>query len=278
MTSLVIAAVILIVIMLAFIFILFRNIIRRMDDNAKKYFVNKMQGYDYILEEKQDKLEKIKAEITQLEESNKNILKSTDDDEEFNEEIHKNEKHQKKYEKDEDILLRRETNEQINYNLNVPDYRETQFFNNYKEVRQAFTINNEKIIKDFIAKHKNLKEEKEYKALKKLRGKFDQDTIYGCLTLDKKEQKELLEEALTATEKKLVKLKELSEYPNFSVETLVKYIDDRTEEIDPTVYIYTNVLDKKYEDIDKNIVNKQYNNMSEGIIIKYRNKIYDYSI
>ena len=278
MTSLVIAAVILIVIMLAFIFIHFRNIIKRMDDNAKKYFVNKMQGYDYILEEKQDKLEKIKAEITQLEESNKNILKSTDDDEEFNEEIHKSEKHQKKYEKDEDILLRRETNEQINYNLNVPDYRETQFFNNYKEVRQAFTINNEKIIKDFIAKHKNLKEEKEYKALKKLRGKFDQDTIYGCLTLDKKEQKELLDEALTATEKKLVKLKELSEYPNFSVETLVKYIDDRTEEIDPTVYIYTNVLDKKYEDIDKNIVNKQYNNMSEGIIIKYRNKIYDYSI
>ncbi len=278
MTSLVIAAVILIVIMLAFIFILFKNIIRRMDDNAKKYFVNKMQGYDYILEEKQEKLEKIKAEITQLEETNKNILKTTDDDEEFNKEMHKSENYQKKYEKDEDIPLRRETNEQINYNLNVPDYRETQFFNNYKEVRQAFTINNEKIIKDFIAKHKNLKEEKEYRALKKLRGKFDQDTIYGCLTLDKKSQKELLEEALTATEKKLVKLKELSEFPNFSVETLVKYIDDRAEEIDPTIYIYTNVLDKKYENIDKNIVNKQYNNMSEGIIIKYRNKIYDYSI
>lgn len=277
MTSLVIAAVILIVIMLAFIFILFKNIIRRMDDNAKKYFVNKMQGYDYILEEKQEKLEKIKAEITQLEETNKNILKTTDD-EEFNKEMHKSENYQKKYEKDEDIPLRRETNEQINYNLNVPDYRETQFFNNYKEVRQAFTINNEKIIKDFIAKHKNLKEEKEYRALKKLRGKFDQDTIYGCLTLDKKSQKELLEEALTATEKKLVKLKELSESPNFSVETLVKYIDDRAEEIDPTIYIYTNVLDKKYENIDKNIVNRQYNNMSEGIIIKYRNKIYDYSI
>ena len=88
----------------------------------------------------------------------------------------------------------------------------------------------------------------------------------------------MLEEALTATEKKLVKLKELSESPNFSVETLVKYIDDRAEEIDPTIYIYTNVLDKKYENIDKNIVNRQYNNMSEGIIIKYRNKIYDYSI
>lgn len=279
MTSLVIAAVILTVIMLAFIFILFRNIIRKMDDNAKKYFVNKMQGYDYILEEKQEKLEKIKKEINELEESNSNILKSTDENIEFNKEIHKNnEKIQKKYEEDEDIPLKREIRQPINYNLNVPDYRETQFFNNYKEVRQAFTINNEKIIKDFIAKHKNLKEEKEYKSLKKLRGKFDQDTIYGCLTLDKKEQKELLEEALTATEKKLVKFKELSENPDFSVETLIKYIDDRKEKIDPTIYIYTNVLDKKYEAMDSNIVNKQYNNMSEGIIIKYRNKIYDYSI
>ena len=37
MTKLVVAAGILIVIMLAFIFILFKNIIKRMDENAKKY-------------------------------------------------------------------------------------------------------------------------------------------------------------------------------------------------------------------------------------------------
>ena len=62
------------------------------------------------------------------------------------------------------------------------------------------------------------------------------------------------------------------------METLIKYLYDRKEKIDPTIYIYTNVLEKKYEAMDSNIVNKQYNNMSEGIIIKYRNKIYDYSI
>ena len=36
--------------------------------------------------------------------------------------------------------------------------------------------NNEKIIKEFIAEHKNLKEEKEYKSLEKLRKKFDEET------------------------------------------------------------------------------------------------------
>ena len=66
MTNLIIAAVVLIVIMLVFIFILFKNIIKRMDENAKKYFVNKMQDYDYILEEKQAKLEEIKSEISEI--------------------------------------------------------------------------------------------------------------------------------------------------------------------------------------------------------------------
>ncbi len=75
MTNLIIAAVILIVIMLVFIFILFKNIIKKMDDNAKKYFVNKMQDYDYILEEKQAKLEEIKNEIDEIKSENRNILR-----------------------------------------------------------------------------------------------------------------------------------------------------------------------------------------------------------
>ena len=271
MTNLIIAAVILIVIMLVFIFILFKNIIKRMDENAKKYFVNKMQDYDYILEEKQAKLEEIKNEIREIKAENQNILKDDDEINNFTEKRKDNE------DTFEDIQ-RRETHEEIKYNLNVPDYRETQFFNNYKEVRKVFTVNNEKIIKEFIADHKNLKEEKEYKSLSKLRNKFDEETIYGCLTLSYNDQISILKETLTATEKKLVNFEELSSKEKFNVEDLIKYIDSRMEQIDPTICIYTNVLDKKYEDIDSNIITKQYNNMSEGIIIKYRNKIYDYSI
>ena len=166
MTNLIIAAVVLIVIMLVFIFILFKNIIKRMDENAKKYFVNKMQDYDYILEEKQAKLEEIKSEISEIKAENRNILK---DDEEYETGDYSNKKNNDIYENSP----RRDTYEEVKYNLNVPDYRETQFFNNYKEVRKVFTVNNEKIIKEFIAEHKNLKEEKEYKSLEKLRKKFD---------------------------------------------------------------------------------------------------------
>ena len=56
MLELVIASVVLIVIMITFVFILFKNTLKRMNDNAKKYFVNKMQDYDYIIEEKRNEL------------------------------------------------------------------------------------------------------------------------------------------------------------------------------------------------------------------------------
>ena len=116
------------------------------------------------------------------------------------------------------------------------------------------------------------------KSLAKLRKKFDEDTIYGCLTLSKNDQISVLKETLTPTEKKLVNFDELILKNNFTTEDLIEYIDLRMEKIDPTICIYTNVLDKKYEQIDSNIITKEYSNMSEGIIIKYRNKIYDYSI
>lgn len=259
MIKLIVAAIILIIIMLVFVYILFKNIIKSINENAKKYFVNKLQSYDYLLEEKQEKLEEIRTEINDLEE-HKNIL----------------DKKEESYGQEQ--ANKEEKAAPVKYDLKTPAYRETQFFNNYKEVKKIFTVDNENIIRNFIKEHRNEKEDKEYKALKKIRAKFDNDSIYGCLTLAKDEQIKILEEVLTATEKKTVKFDELKEKENFSIKDLIKYIDTRMEEIEPTVYIYTNGLDKRYDLIDSNIIMKQYNNMSEGIIIKYRNKIYDYSI
>ena len=73
MVRLIVAAIILIVIMLVFVFILFKNIMKSINENAKKYFVNKLHDYDYILEEKQKKLEEVRTEINSLKE-HKNII------------------------------------------------------------------------------------------------------------------------------------------------------------------------------------------------------------
>ena len=276
MERLIAAAIILIIIMLAFVFILFKNIIKRIDENAKKYFVNKMQSYDYILEEKQTKLEEIKNEIEIIKSENKNILKeSQESDYIFRSDENKEETKNQQNEEFEDLKEKKRT---IKYNLNEPEYRDTSFFSNYKELKKIFTINNEKIIRDFIKNNKNQQEEKEYKSLKKIREEFNDDAIYGLITLSTDNQKKLLREILKPQEKKILSLESLMERENFNIKDLIRYIDNRMEEIEPTIYIYVNGVANNYDFINKNIVTKQYTNMSEGIIIKYRNKIYDYSI
>ena len=283
MVKLIVAAVILIIIMLVFVFILFKNIIKRIDENAKKYFVNKMQSYDYILEEKQTKLEEIKNEIEEIKSENKNILRAKEGYEESDDSYMFETNNENQKQKNNEELESNETNRnidknQIKYNLKEPEYRDTQFFNNYKELKKIFTVNNEQIIRDFIEKHKNAKEEREYKVLKRIKEQFDDEAIYGCLTLSVDSQKELLSEVLKEQEKKAINLDKLLEKENFNIKDLIKYVDDRMEQIEPTIYIYVNGVANNYDFIDKNIITKQYSNMSEGIIIKYRNKIYDYSI
>ena len=264
MLELIVAAVILIIIMLVFVFFLFKNILKRMDDNAKRYFVNKMQDYDYIVEEKREELNNIKSEIQELEKENKNIISKKEDEFKIPQKKNNNEGN--------DFI-------EVQYELKTPKFREEDFFKNYKELKRIFTVDNENLIKKFVKEHKNEKEEKEYNSLNKIRNKFDENAVYECLTLNKNEQLQVIQEVLTATDKKTLKLdKILEEKKDFGIEDLIKLIDDRIEKVDPYIYIYMNVIDKNYGKIDKNIILKQYNNMSEGMIIKFRNKIYDYSI
>lgn len=264
MERLIIVSIILMALMLLFVFILFKNIVKKIDDNAKKYFLNKMQDYDYILEKKQGDLSELNEKIEVLKQRNINLLYSTEAN-----------KHQleKVYEEDE------EKKPQVKQNLSTPEYRDSiQFFNNYKELKKMFSVDNEKIITDFIKKHKNIEEEKEYKKLQKLREKFDNESIYGCITLKTEDQIKVLSDILTASQKKLVGFDILKEKKNFNINDLINYIDNRMKEIEPTIYIYVNGVNINYNSIDKNIVTKQYANMAEGIIIQYRNKMYDYSI
>ena len=265
MGNLVIAAIILMIIMLLFVFMLFRNIIRKINDNAKRYFVNKMQNYDYILEKKQADLEKLNEEIARIKLANQNILKK--------EEI---ELKVKEVQKNHDELMKKDA-DLVKYDLNVPDYREMQFFNNYKELKRLFSNDNENIINEFIEEHKNIKEEKEYNNLKRIRRKFNDEAIYDCMTLDKEKQIDTIKEVLTLAEKKVLKFDDMVQKDNFNINVLIKYIDERLEQIEPTIYIYVNGKEN-YDHINENIRTMHYNNMAEGIIIKYRNKIYDYSI
>jgi len=66
MVDIVISAAIIVLIMLLFVFVLLKNIILRIGQNAKRYFVNKLEEYDYIVEEKEKQIDELTEEIKKL--------------------------------------------------------------------------------------------------------------------------------------------------------------------------------------------------------------------
>lgn len=276
MIGLIIPAIITIVIMFVFSFFVFKNSIKRINNIVKKYFIDKLQEYNYMIEEKQEQLEILRK---QLEEEKKKIIMAKDmkESEEniFSSEIEEKLKKMKEY-KSKIAYERKQS--QITYNIPTPQYRESGFFKNYKELKKKFDIDNEKIIKDFINKHKETKDKKEYKILLNFRKQFTEKIIYDCLTLTNQEQYMLIKEVIKPEEDELIQLDKKYKEQKFEITKLLNNVEEKIKSLDPNIYVYVGQENLDYSYISKNIKTKFYKNMSEGVIINYKGKIYDYSI
>ena len=60
-----IVAVLISLLLIAILFFALRSTVKRIDYNTKKYFVDKLQDYDYLIEEKKKKIDELNNEIEQ---------------------------------------------------------------------------------------------------------------------------------------------------------------------------------------------------------------------
>lgn len=276
MIELIISSVIIILIMILFTYFILKNGVKKINDSAKNYFVNKMQSFNYIIEEKEKELEDLRKQIANakinIKEANlltqkKNIVVNQDDE-------------QKEYEYIKNYKQKNKPEEPLNYNFSSPHYRESNFFLNYKYLNSKFELNNVEVINEFIS---NIVVEKEtskrYKILSELRLKFSEDIVYQCLTLENFVQYELIKESIDEEENKIINFQNQFQNPNeFKITDFIEYIDNLIQKYDYIIYVYVGEKNLSYDYINKNIKTLFYRNMSQGIIIRYRGKIYDYSI
>ena len=162
--------------------------------------------------------------------------------------------------------------------LKNAEYREENFFYNYKELQKNFDINCEKIIKEFIEKNQYSGDIKIYNSLKKFRDNFTVENIYEVLSLDVNSQLELIDEMISKKDKKIINFDNYKNIEKFDLYKFLEDVDEIIQKNDPTIYVYVGNVNYNYDYISPNIKTKMYKNMIEGIIIKYQNKIYDYSI
>lgn len=272
----IIPTIIIILIMVIITFIILKTVTNRINKKVKVYFIDKLQEYNYLIEQKEAELNRINEII---EKYGKNIpnsnIKEIKNDGVFSSEIEQRLKEMQYYKNSDN------TNRIDKITTPAtPKFREDTFFNVYKELRKNFKTNNEKIIKKFEHDHKvNAEELEKYKALINLKQQFNPKIVYDILTLKNEEQYEIVEESISNKEKELIEFENKFNVKNkFNILDMLKFIDEKIKEYDPTIYVYVGDYNLNYDNLGENIKTEYYKNMSEGIIIHYKGKIYDYSI
>lgn len=275
MIRLIIMAIIMEAVVVLFTMYIFDNIGKRINNKLKTFFVEKLQDYNYLIEEKEKQLEEIRKDIL-VEESKLKELQETQDST-FSDSIEEKLRKMKLFKEGKIKLV---DEDDIVYNYKTPDFREDKFFSNYKKIKNNFKINGEKIIKNFVKEHKNTQEQdNKYKLLSDLKMKFTEKTKYELLTLGAKEQYSILDEVLSDEEKKAIDFtKKFKNNKKFTILLFLDELEKTIKENDPTIFIYVSQETPEYNSISENIKTYVYKNISEGLIIHHKGKMYDYSI
>ena len=252
--ELIIPAIIVVLIMFIFTFFMFKNLVKRINSSTKKYFLDKLEDFDYIIAEKEKEIEILSEQIKRLNEA----------------------KEQGENDEIVEIPAYTKPEEKIVYDIPTPEFRESGFFKNYKGLNKEFDVDSEQLIKDFIKIHEN-DDDKEYKELQSFKELFTQNAIYESLTLTPEEQLILVESVLNSENKDYVE-PIIKTIKNFNVLEMLDKIKERMDKISPTIYVYVGRESKNYDYLSSKIKTKLFKNMSKGIIIEYKDKLYDYSI
>lgn len=279
MVEIILPTIIIVIIMIGFSFFIFKNIIKRINHKVKVYFIEKLQEYNYLIDEKEEELAKLRTVVVEQEKLQRIKEQNTAQEKTYTETIFSSEIEQKLKEMKQFKKAMREK-EQIVYDIPTPQFREDTFFNNYKELKKKFKIDNEQTIKTFMEKHKEKQEDmKKYRTLVKFRKQFTPETIYELLTLSREDQYQIIEEVIKPSEDKIIQFeKNFKNKEKFDVLKLIKLVEEKIKKNDPIIYVYVADESINYDNLGENIKTRYYKNMSEGVIIHYKGKMYDYSI
>ncbi len=239
-----------IAVLVALMFLVLRRTVRIVNDQTKSYFVNKLQGYDDLIQNKEDKL----LEIDELiKEKEKRIKEET-----------------------------QETNKNLGYAFdtgvidlfNATRYQDKNILELNRQIDENFVVNYEELVKDFLTL---CRDNEDYDFCLNLRGKFNSDTIYLLKSLVPSEREIKMKELLNEKEYKVYEAFKLMMSDN-TVENFIDYLDQMIDLNNPKVKILVGNKNENYDHLSDYIETIYNDKIYRGIKIIYRNKVYDFSL
>jgi len=226
-----------------------KKTVRTVNSQTKSYFVNKLQGYDDLIQDKEKKLQEIDNYI-------KNKEKGIKED--------KQESTNATYAFDTNI---------INL-LNDAKYQNQNIFELNRRIDESFVVNYEELIKDFLTL---CNDSKDYEFCINLRKKFTSDVIYKLKSMLLIEQEDYIKSILTNKEYKVYETFKLVNNEH-NIENFIDYLDQLVDLNNPKVTILVGNKNENYDYLNNNIETIVSDKIYRGIKIIYRNKVYDFSL
>ena len=243
MIQTIIIIVVVFVLMTLIIFLITKNTIDDIKEKGKLYFALKLQEYEEEKEEEEEKQE-IVLEETPKEEDKTEEEKATDK-----------------------TLVYVEANH---------NYEVDEIFKIAKTIDSKFSVDSEKIIKEFIKNKVTNINQDYYNNLLKIKEKIDEIGVYNILISDDGYVKKLIN-SFNAIDKKIVH-KYLVISDSIDINDFINYIDSEIYKNDPTIYVLVGEEHINYDSIDSRIKTLYKDNIYKGLKIIYKNKMYDYSL
>lgn len=230
-------------------YLILKRTVRIVNEQTKSYFVNKLQGYDDLITERENKLNEIDELI-----KNREIGKKEN----------KKELSKGGYAFDTNVIDL----------FNSTKYQDKNIFELNKKIDENFVVNYEELVKDFLT---FCDDSKDYQFCLKLRDKFDSETIYRFKSMMDDEREKELKKFLTNKEYKIYEAFKLI-ISDHTIENFVVYLDQLVDLNSPKVVILVGSKNENYDHLGEYIETKYSDKIYRGIKIIYRNKVYDFSL
>ena len=231
-------------------FVILKKTVRIVNSQTKSYFVNKLQGYDDLIRDKESKL----SEIDEL--------------------IKDKEKGIKEDNTHNDVKTGYAFDTNVIDLLNSTQCQDKNIFELNKKIDENFVVNYEELVKDFLAL---CDEDKDYDFCLNLRGKFSSDAIYDLKSMMSDKQEEELKKMLSNKEYKVYEAIKLV-VSDHSIDNFIDYLDQLVNLNNPKITILVGNKSENYDHLSENIETVFNDKIYRGIKIIYRNKVYDFSL
>lgn len=243
-------AILVIVVLVIFMFFILKGTVKKINSQTKLYFVDKLQEYDYLINQKEEKLNLINQEIREKEKSRVDSSVSTKKD---------------TYEFDYQIIDL----------LNKTQYQDKNIFELNKKIDEKFNIDYINLLNKFL---EYVVDDGSYQFCVNLRNKFTSDLVYQLKVMDTYEQDRYLEKNLERVEYNIYKLYMKMADKQASIDGFMEYLNELLDLNSPNILVYVGTKSENYDYLSKYIKTIYSKDIYKGIRIIYRKRIYDYSL